>query len=152
MDLNKPFYPYQLSEDSLRFDFQSINNEKSIHKVVQYSPIPDNESIYQLSFGDLQDDGQLDFLSVSDNSDMNMVLTTVIQTMFRFFELNPEKGVVFIGSNETRTRLYRIIINKLLDKMELYFNIIGIKDDGEQQIFVRNESYLAFLIFLKDEN
>ena len=80
-----------------------------------------------------------------------MVLTTVIQTMFRFFELNPNKGVVFIGSNETRTRLYRIIIDKLLFEMELYFNIIGIRENGEQESFIKNQSYLAFLIFLKNE-
>ena len=97
MDLNKSFYPYQLSEDSLRFYFQSISDRKIIDKIVQYSPIPENETIYQLSFGDLQEDGKLDFLSVSDNNDTNMVLTTVIQTMFRFFELNPNKGVVLLG-------------------------------------------------------
>lgn len=151
MELNKPFYPYQLSEDALRFDFHSVSNTKRIHKVVQYSPIPDNDSIFQLSFGDLKDDDTLDFLTVSDNQDMKKILTTVIQTIFKFFELKPDKTIVFIGSTETRTRLYRIIINKLIDEMELYFNIIGIKEDGNQEPFTKNQQYLAFLIFLKDE-
>ncbi len=151
MELNKPFYPYELSEDALRFDFFSISDSKKIHKVVQYSQVPDNDSIFQLSFGDLKSNNTLDFLTVSDNNDMNLILGTVVQTIFKFFERKPDKTIVFIGSTESRTRLYRIIINKLLDQMELYFNIIGIKEDGSQESFVKNQQYLAFLIFLKDE-
>ncbi len=151
MEIDKPFYPYQLSEDALRFDFYSVSNSKRIHKVVQYSPIPDNETIFQLSFGDLKNDNTLDFLTVSDNQDMKKVLATVIQTIFKFFELKPDKIIVFIGSTETRTRLYRIIINKLLDEMKLYFDIMGIREDGSRELFIQNQQYLAFLISLKDE-
>lgn len=83
--------------------------------------------IINLLFGDLLPNGKIDTLSVSNNSDMRIVLTTVVSTLFSFFEQNPDKIVFFTGSTLSRTRLYRAVISKFIQETELFYDIKGIR-------------------------
>ena len=85
------------------------------------------------------------------NKDMNKVLMTVVKTMFLFFERYPDKKIVFGGSTESRSRLYRQIITRFIEKVELYFDIEGFTTDGTQEKFQKNRDYYAFLISQKYE-
>ncbi len=143
--MEKPSYDFEVSNDNLVFSFESISETKIIKKIVVYEPLI-NE-LYHMGFGDLDSFGTIDYKVKSANKDMEMVISTVVQTMFLFFEKYPNKRVVFSGSNEIRTRLYRSIISKFIEKAELYFIIEGFKTDGTQEIFRKNEEYYAFLIY-----
>jgi hypothetical protein len=142
------FYNFESSPDALRFEFDSVSPQKSIRKIVEYTPLPQNSNIYNLGFGDLQEDGSIDDLIVSDNNDTEMVLSTIVRTIFSFFENRPEKTVLFLGSTESRTRLYQIIISKYIDDAKDAFQIRGIRNN-EVENFVKGVSYNAFLINLK---
>ena len=79
---------------------------------------------------------------------MELVLATVIQTMFKFFEARPDKTLIFLGSTESRTRLYQMVIVKNIEEAEKVFQLRGITN-GEIQNFVTGINYDAFLINLK---
>jgi hypothetical protein len=146
--MTSTFYNFESSPDALRFEFDSISPQKHIRKIVEYTPLPQNPNIYNLGFGDLQEDGSIDDLVVSDNNDTEMVLSTIVRTIFCFFEYRPEKTILFLGSTESRTRLYQIIISKYIDEAKDTFQIRGIRNN-EVENFVKGLSYDAFLINLK---
>ena len=147
--MNYPYYDYEFSPDGLRFEFDSISDRKTIRKIIQYTPLPMNPSIYNLGFGDLKENGTIDDLVVSNNNDMEMVLATIVQTMLTFFELMPEKTVIILGSTQSRTRLYQIVIAKFMAEAEPVLKIRGIWN-GEIEAFVAHKQYDAFLINLKN--
>ena len=119
--------------------------------MIAFYPTDDIE-IYQLIFGDLQSDGKINIISKSNNRDMALVLTTVIQTIHLFFERFPSKTVIFTGSTVVRTRLYRAAISKMLNEISDYYEIIGFTEDGNIEQFVSNTAYYAYSIKRKYAN
>lgn len=138
-------YNFERSPDSLRFEFDSLSSQKQIRKVIEYTPLPQNPNIYNLGFGDLKTDGTIDDLAVSNNNDMERILATVIQTIFVFFEARPKNTILFLGSTESRTRLYQIVIAKYINEIDDILQIRGIRN-GELELFVKGVNYEAFLI------
>ena len=78
--MNYPFYNFETS-DNHTFYFESISNKSVIPKAVVFTPIFQNADVYYLGFGDIQQDGTIDDLKISDNKDVEKVLATVIQTI-----------------------------------------------------------------------
>lgn len=137
------FYPFLASQNYLSFKFESNCDGRKISKVVEYVEV--EEQIYNLAFGDIDENGELDDLSVSANRDMEKVLATVVQTIFVFFEMNPETTLFFQGSTPARTRLYQIVITKAKANWAEDFVIHGICDE-QVEPFESNKPYTAFLI------
>lgn len=149
---SKPSYRIKESEDGLWYEFDSKNQDKIVRKAIGYYLFVENNKEYaELSFGDLREDGNIDLKIVSDNKDIKFVISTVITTVYRFFELYPNKNVVFTGSSASRNRLYRAVIGKLFEEGQSYFDIYGINFDNSLEIFQKNKDYLAFQISLKNE-
>ncbi len=144
--MNKPHYQIASSVDGFWYEFDSISNEKTIKKAVAYYPYSDD--IFQLVFGNLVENS-IDTLDKSNNKDMKMVLTTVIQTLIYFLELYPEKSVIFTGSTPSRTRLYRATIAKLLDNLSNTYDVQGILPNFEVETFETSTEYYAYLISKK---
>jgi hypothetical protein len=142
------FYDFESSPDALRFEFDSVSPQKQIRKVVEYTVLSQNQNIYNLGFGDKKEDGNIDDLVVSNNRDMELVLATVIQTIFKFFDTRPDKTLIFLGSTESRTRLYQMVIVKHIEDAEKFFYLRGIRG-GEIQDFIKGLNYDAFLINLR---
>jgi hypothetical protein len=142
--MQKPYYHFETSPDSLIYEFDSVSEHKTIHKVVIYEPLEDD--MYHLGFGDLTVEGKVDYKIVSANQDMDKVLMTVVQTMLLFFDKYPDKKLVFVGSTESRTRLYRGIITKFIEIVELYLEVEGFVSNDEREPFRKNQEYQAFLI------
>ena len=78
--MTSDYYFFDTSSDFLRFEFDSIGPRGIIRKAVDYTPIPSTKNMYNLAFGDMQADGTIDDITVSNNSDMEMVLSTIAQT------------------------------------------------------------------------
>ena len=82
--------------------------------------------LYNLAFGDKNPDtGELDDLAISNNGDTEKVLGTVVSALYAFFDRNPEAIVYATGSTPTRTRLYRMGINKFHDDIQNDFYLYG---------------------------
>lgn len=144
--MEKPIYNIESSSDRLLYEFESNSDYKIIKKAVVYLPIKQDPNLYELIFGDLQDDGTIDVQTVSNNQDIVLILNTVIKTLYHFFELYPSKTVIFTGSSASRNRLYRAVISKLINEK---FDIFGITFDDEIELFVPDKNYFAFQICLK---
>ena len=144
--MEKPVYNIETSPDGLYHIFESIGNAKTIKKLAVYIPDENRPEMYHLVFGDLKDDDSIDVFAISNNQDMKIILSSVIRTLPVFFEKNPDKKVFFTGSTDSRTRLYRATIAKLLHEAELYYHIYGLLDDGTLEPFVKSNYYKGYLI------
>ena len=81
--MDNPFYDFQVLDEAQQFDFESVNKQRTIKKIVRYSAT-NIENLYNLSLVDILPDGLESDTSVSDNQDMKTVLATVFQTFFVF--------------------------------------------------------------------
>jgi hypothetical protein len=68
--MSQPSYPIRTTDNRLQFVFESISHDRVIQKQVEFTPFSINADIYNLAFGDLNEWGELDDLTVSDNQDM----------------------------------------------------------------------------------
>jgi len=136
-----------MSENFSRFDFVSNGKKGTIRKRVSFT-LTEVENVYNLAFGDLGEDGEIDDLSVSDNGDRNKVLATVSYIVEAYTNQYPDRWIFFEGSTESRTRLYRMAIGLYLEELSLKFEIYGWVD---QQIvsFAKGLEVNGFLITKK---
>ena len=146
--MDEPIYPYKKSLDILTFDFESIGLNGVSKKKVVYSSIEDLPDIFNLSLFEVLQDGTLNIYYESRNQDLPQIMATVVQTMNDFFAKYPSKKIAFTGSTPDRTRLYRIVINKLIQKNGHVFCIEGITNNGVFEQFQANQNYLAYVISL----
>ena len=123
--MEKPVYDLKHSADGYFYFFDSIG-EKAIKKAIGFTPFEGSPEIVELVFGDLTDNRTIDFLTVSNNQDLILVISTVIKSLKDFLERFPAKSIYFRGSSDARTRLYRAVIAKNLEANELYYEIFGI--------------------------
>jgi hypothetical protein len=144
--MEKPIYNIETSPDGLYHIFESIGINKDTRKMVVYVPDENKEDLFHLIFGDLTDDNTIDVFAISNNQDMKMILSSVIQTLHIFFEINPTKKVFFTGSTDARTRLYRATISKLFAKTELFYNIYGLLNNDTTEPFVKTTQYKGYFI------
>jgi hypothetical protein len=136
-----------MSDNFSRFDFVSNGKKGAIRKRVSFT-FTDVENVYNLAFGDLGEDGEIDDLSVSDNGDRNKVLATVSYIVEAYTNQYPDRLIYFEGSTESRTRLYRMAIGLYLEELSLRFEIYGRVD---QQIipFTKGLEVNGFLVTKK---
>lgn len=102
-----PHYSYKASPSFLDYEFVSEGPKGKIKKVVRFTKIDD--SVYNLAFGDLEEDtGEINDSVISNNNDSSKVLATVAMIVKDFSLRYPDEWIVAIGSTHSRTRLYRM--------------------------------------------
>lgn len=136
------------SEDFRQFDFVSHGKKGSICKRVAFT-MTEMDNIFNLAFGDVGEDGELDDLRVSDNGDRNKVLATVVDIVTTYTDRYPGRWILFQGSTESRTRLYRMAIGLNLEELSVKFGIYTFMDE-EFVSFRKNMNVNAFLIKRKN--
>ncbi|MCF2486613.1 DUF6934 family protein [Dyadobacter sp. CY347] len=139
------YYQTKPSDDYLSFRFESVSDTKTIKKMITFKPIPKGINFYNLAFGDLDEQDEMDDLMISNNADMEKVIATVIQSIFIFCQVNPTALIYIEGSTPQRTRLYRIIINKEFETFRKDFEIFGMINTLVEP-FSRNRPYTAFVV------
>lgn len=88
---------------NLLFLFETRGHKRKL-KAVQYSRLEtkSNQIVYNLGFGDYDSKNKRIFDDVvSDNGDVRIVFNTVLSTLPKFFEYNPDIPVYFQGSDST---------------------------------------------------
>lgn len=135
-----------IADDLRVFEFMSIGKHGSIPKRVAFIPT-DLPGVYNLAFGDIKQDGELDDQSITDNGDRNKILATIAKVIDIYTEKYPDRWVYFSGSTNERTRLYRMAVSlnldELLTRFDIYAEIEGLR---EFVPFQKNMPVSAFLV------
>jgi hypothetical protein len=136
----------EVSFDYIKFDFISEGCKGGILKRVEFLPTP-WRNVYNLSFGDVEENGELDDLTISNNGDRNKILATILKVVITYTKRFPERWVYFRGSTENRTRLYRIAITLHLEELREMFEIMAdLNGDLEFIQFEKGLNIKAFLV------
>ncbi len=147
--MNYPRYEYSTEEELFVFQFNSIGPKGKVTKIVQYSEMT-IKGYFNLGFGDFNlETKEVNDDIVTNNGDGQKVLATVVSTLYAFTGKYPEVYVYATGSNEVRTRLYRMGITNNLIELKKDFYVYGLRIDGEFELFVVGEDYLGFLVTRK---
>jgi hypothetical protein len=129
----------------LKFEFISDGPKGNIRKQVIFRQT-EHPDVYNIGFGDVDMvSGEINDISITNNSDSKKVLVTVAWAVMRFFERKPDKYVFAVGSTKARTRLYRMGISNNLKEIQKEFEVFGY-DGLKWQVFVKETEYEAFLI------
>jgi hypothetical protein len=140
-----PKYPLKAEKSLMVFEFTSDGPRGKIQKIVKYSET-NLSGLYNLAFGDKEPNtGEINDRTISNNSDSDMVLSTVVSTVYAFTDKYPDSWVFATGSTKARTRLYRMGITKYLIEIKRDFQVFGLKND-EWERFEKGIEYEAFLV------
>jgi hypothetical protein len=151
-------YQTTSERDGLKYFFNSVGNE-TIEKVVIYQHlsvsllieigIPSQMEVYNLAFGD-KVAGTNDFSDkvTSDNGDMDIVLSTVADTTFYFWQKYPNANLFLTGSCKIRTYLYKKKIERYWDEINEVAYVAG-RLNSQFELFEKGKNYDAFLIIRK---
>lgn len=135
-----------IADDLRVFEFMSVGRNGTIPKRVAFMPT-DLPGVYNLAFGDIKQDGQLDDQSITDNGDRNKISATIAKVIDIYTERYPDRWIYFSGSTNDRTRLYRMAVSlnldELLTRFDIYAEIEGLR---EFVPFQKNMPVSAFLV------
>jgi len=139
---------WEISSDTLEYKFISNGPKGSISKIIQFQKTSAS-NVFNLVFGNLNNDGSIDDLAVNDNKDRNKILATIVSVVYEFTKKNPDKLIFFEGSTPERTRLYRMAITINFEVLKADFEIFGLLREANGFIelpFEKGVEYLGFLI------
>lgn len=138
-------YEVEVDDSISLFEFVSEGRNGKIKKLVRYSRT-NVKNMYNLGFGDKDElTGAINDKIITDNGDSEKVLATVGATIYAFTAENPTVYVYITGSNDARTRLYRMGIAKYFAEISLDFEVRGLQNNIWKP-FQSNGNYKAFLI------
>ncbi len=105
-------------------------------------------SVFNMALVDVLKDGRLSDSTRSSNGDMEQVFLTVGQCLLEFFRKYPGATVYFKGSDEVRTRMYRVTLSKRENYLVARenFRLFGVSEEGDVFEYRPNASCEAFLI------
>lgn len=124
--------------------FISEGDKGNIAKRIVFSAT-ELENVYNLAFGDIDENGELNDYNISDNGDRNKVLATIVDVIRTYTEKYPHRLIFFKGSTDQRTRLYRMAIGLNLEELSEQFDIYAYVNE-EIVLFEQGLPVSAFLI------
>lgn len=142
-------YVVESSSSLLKFEFHSEGPKGRIRKQIVFRAFEDAPTVFNLGFGDVDENDEINDTVVTDNRDSQKVLTTVALAVLRFYEKYSGNFVYVTGSTKSRTRMYRMGIAKNIDEISANFVIYGYVYDSWEE-FRQNTDYQAFLIEKKN--
>jgi len=126
--MNLPKYQIVASKTFTEFKFVSVGPHGRIPKAVVFTKI--GIDLYNLALGDIDPKtGELNDMSRSNNGDMEIILSTVAECIYRFTSENPEASVLMQGNSDARNRLYRGTFNKFIEDINQDFNLFGLQKE-----------------------
>lgn len=117
--MGTPPYKYE-KQNQVSYSFVSKGRRGVITKIVQFTPTSIN-GIFNLAYGDLLPEGDIDDKANSNNGDMIKVLGTVIEIVKEFTSTKGNIKIVFAGSTAVRTKLYYRILKNYRQMFEKDF-------------------------------
>jgi len=127
--MKRPKYTLKAERELTIFEFVSEGPNGIIPKLIEFTE-SNLKNFYNLAFGDKDEKtGKINDKVISNNNDTDKVLATVASAVLAFTDRYPEAWVYATGSTNSRTRLYRMGINKYFEDVENEFFIFGESDD-----------------------
>ena len=80
---------------------------------------------------------------------MDKILATVAGVVYEYTSTYPERNIIFTGSNNARTRLYRMAINKNYNELSRDFHIFVLVELNAEIVkvpFPGNHDCLGFIV------
>lgn len=137
---------YVKSDDLSLFDFVSDGVKGVIKKRATFMPTTLN-GVYNLAFGDVNEENEIDDYRVTNNGDRNQILATIVMIVSEYTRRYPERWVYFRGSTAERTRLYRMAVGLNLEELSLEFVIYAeVAEKEDFVVFRKNMDIQAFLV------
>ena len=142
-------YEIKAGRNLTTFEFLSEGRKGQVLKIIQFQQM-NLDNLYNLAFGDKNlGTGKLDDKVVTDNGDSEKVLATVVSAIYAFADRYPESWIYATGSTASRTRLYRMGINKYYEIVIADFEIMG-EYRNEWEIYEFGKDYQAFAVHRKN--
>jgi hypothetical protein len=143
---------YDIKADGLRrkYEFVSDGPKGKVTKQILFIEYYRQPNVYILEFGDVNDDGKINNLVVTNNGDTQKILATVAFSVLKVLEAHPDKWVVFTGSTRSRTRLYRMGISKNLEEIKSEIDVFGFVAN-EWRAFEAGTDYEAYIVRKKND-
>ena len=141
-------YEIKASSSSLQFNFYSTGPKGKIKKQVIFKAFKDNPKVFNIGFGDVDESGDINDLTVTDNKDSQKILATVAFAISIFLEKRPGFYVYATGSTKARSRLYRMGIANNLGNILQNFTVFAFTNNVWEP-FEKGKDYDEFLIGLK---
>jgi hypothetical protein len=142
-------YLFSKEPDIFYYEFFSEGPNGKIRKVVQFQQVSVSGNVYNLGFGDYNDELKIvNDLSVSNNQDTQKILATVAKTVVDFMSQRPNAIVIAKGSTASRTRLYQMGISQFWDEIDSLFQVKGFKAN-QWMAYERGKNFEAFFIVKK---
>lgn len=129
-------------------EFLSIGKNGAIPKRIVFTST-ELPNVYNLAFGDIKENGEIDDCRISDNGDRNKILATVVKVVNDYTIKYPQHWIIFSGSSKGRTRLYRIAIGINLEELARDFEIYAFIQD-EIKPFTKDMEVDHFVIKRKN--
>src|SRR5688572_26473182 len=103
--MKQPRYELKASDALTTFEFISEGPIGQIPKLIQFTET-NYKGVYKLAFGDKHPQtGELDDVAISNNSDSEKILATVVATVYAFTDRFPDTFIYAAGSTKSKTRL-----------------------------------------------
>ncbi len=146
--MDKSSYEYE-RHTSTRYLFLSTGR-RPVEKIVVFTAL-ENKNFYNLGFGDLMGNGEIDDKANTNNGDMTKVLSTIIHIIRDFTENNREAKIAFKGSTKERTTLYQRILSTYINTFTKEFIITALQGPVNRPIETLFDprykyTYLAFFV------
>lgn len=139
---------FEFNEDFSEVEFVSVGKNGPIHKRITFTET-EYENVYNLTFGDVDENGEINDFSVSNNGDRNKILATVVKVVVDYTKLYPTRWILISGSTKGRTRLYRMVAGINLEELSETFDIYAFVNE-ELVLFSKNMEINAFVIKRKN--
>lgn len=140
---------FRFTHDFSVIDFLSTGKNGTIPKRIIFSNT-ELENVYNLAFGDVDENGEINDCTVSDNGDRNKILATVFHVVNIYTKKYPERWIIFNGSTKERTRLYRIAVGINLEELSQTFEVFAFVEE-ELKLFAKNMEINSFVIKRKND-
>lgn len=147
--MNLPRYDYIPNEEFTDYEFYSEGPNGRIKKMITFTVAQEKPVlIYNLAFGDVDNNGDINDVVTSNNEDKDKVLATVAESINDFCDRHGNHLIFAQGSNSARTRLYQMSISRNLEEISKEFEVKGLTNNGWEP-FRKNVNYDAFLVSRK---
>lgn len=138
-------YPnLSITDDFSIFEFLSVGPKGTIPKRIEFT-LTEYSNIYNLAFGDVKENGEINDYSISNNGDRDKILATIYHVVEIYLRAYPHRWIYFKGSTEERTRLYRIAIGLNLEELTQKFDIYS-RDEASIAVFQKNMPLVGILV------
>lgn len=160
--MKQPKYPLKVSSEGDIYEFTSVGVRGAIPKIILYSPTV-NRALYNLAFGNRIETTDangsivvsLDDEDISRNGDAEKVIATVVASIYDYTSRYPERRIFFRGSDERRTRGYRLAITRHYEDLLADFHIFGIVEtEGDLKLvpFDSRTAFAGYIVYRKSSS